>query len=149
MQFSREFVRLMQEMGTSLVKFSDTSITSLVNKSIEVALREMVRLDLKNFQRNAKAAISRAISIPSNVLTGVEAGIVSYWLPPLNCLAYLFKDSLDALNEPELIFKSGIAKFFIGKGVLSMDHSQQVVLAESAVTKKVLNFVLSIKEGHN
>lgn len=147
MQFSREFVRLMQEMGTSRVKFSDTSITSLVDKSIEVALREMVRLDLKNFQRNAQAAVSRALSIPLNVLTGVEAGIVSYWLPPLNCLAYLFKDSLEALNEPEMVFKMGIAKFFIGKGVLSMDHSKQVVLAESAVTKKVLGLILSIKEG--
>lgn len=134
----------MMSLKSSGSVFSDTSITSLVENSIKVALRQMVERDLRDFQKNAKAAISRALSIPLNVSTGVDAGIVSYWLPPLNVLAFLFKDSLYALCEHESLFEHGIAKYFIGKGVLSMDHSQQVVLAESAVTKKVLDLFLAL-----
>lgn len=145
-KFHQEFVTLMMTLRTSGPVFSDTSITSLVTSVIRVALDQMVRQDLRNFQKNMKAAISRALSIPLNVSVGLEAGVVSSWLPPLNCLAVIYSDSLKALSEPERVFEYGIAKFFIGKGVLSMDRSQQVVLAESAVTKKVLDLFLALSE---
>lgn len=145
-KFQQEFVKLMLELSDSDAGFSDSSITFLVEKSIKMALSQMVKLDLSNFQRNAKGAISRALSISSVVATGVKAGVAPFWLPPLNCLAHLFNDSLLALNKPEMIFEYGIAKFFIGKGALSMDRSKQVVLAESAVTKRVLDIFLALQK---
>jgi len=66
----------MVELSDSDAGFSDSSITFLVEKSIKMALSQMAKLDLINFQRHAVSSISRAQSISSVVATGVKAGVV-------------------------------------------------------------------------
>jgi hypothetical protein len=104
---------------------------------VKVATRQIVERDLRDFQRSLPETLKRVSSIDPKILTpGVDAGVVLHWLPPVSCLAHIFQRSIEALAEPEKLFEDGIAKFFIGKGVLSVDRSTSSVIAESAVVKR-------------
>lgn len=143
-EFSKQFLQLFSQLGTSVESFGDFYTPSLIACAIRVAIRQIAERDLRDFQRSLKGTLVRVSSIDPRLLTaGTETGSVLHWLPPVNCLAHLFHLSIEALQEPEKIFEEGIAKFFIGKGVLNLDRSKQSILAESAVVKRLATYLQS------
>lgn len=145
--FSKQFLSLLNELGASVDMFGSFYTPSLLACAIGVARRQIVERDLRDFQKSLPETIKKVSSIdPRNLTCGTNTAAILHWLPPLNCLAHLFHLSVKALLEPELVFKEGIAKFFIGKGVLSLDRSLQTVIAESAVVKRVGTYLSSFSK---
>jgi hypothetical protein len=91
--------------------------------------------------------------IYSNTRAGIIASIISDELttahPLFNCINTLLtkganaSDDLDdrktSNHDVEWIFEEGLAKYFLSKGTFSMRKSESKVLAQSAMTKLVIN----------
>jgi hypothetical protein len=91
--------------------------------------------------------------IYSNTRAGIIASIISDELttahPLFNCINTLLtkganaSDDLDdrktSDHDVEWIFEEGLAKYFLSKGTFSMRKSESKVLAQSAMTKLVIN----------
>jgi len=85
------------------------------------------------FEARTESSFPRDSNIP----------VILPWLPVINCLASLFDNSLESLEDPSKLFKEGIAKFFVTSEQFSQKPVYSRAQAESAVIKVLIDEIKS------
>lgn len=103
---------------------------------------EVVERDLRKFQSELPGILEKVHSwSAANFSSGVSPAVTSLWLPAINCLAALYDQSIRGFEFPDELLAKGLSKFFIGRGVFSMESDRSTLLAESAIVKRSIKLL--------